>query len=213
MTNESKLLTLLLALFLASFLAPRSAAAQEADSAAALEAPASAASAASAPSAPDYRLDVTVPSAGIGWFSAPAGHYDATIFTLSGDVRIVERHGHGAMLRVAHGTNIWGGGTAVELDYVYRLRLAGDDRFGLGLDTTVGMTIASLSHNEATIPDGLAVGGNTGLSLDFRAYGFVVSLGGQYRLLLPQEAALNGGASGPEHALTVTLGLGFGFWG
>ena len=59
----------------------------------------------------------------------------------------------------------------------------------------------------------LALGGNAGLSLDLRVYNFVLSLGAQYRVLIPDGAALNGGASGPEHALTATLGAGFGFWG
>ncbi len=162
---------------------------------------------------PAYRLDIMIPSVGVGLFSAPTSGYERTILTLSVDVRLVSRGGHGGMVRVAHGSTLWGSATAVELDYVFRARLAGDDRFGLGLDSTIGTTLASFAHNEATIPTGLALGGNVGLSLDFRAYGFVVSLGAQYRLLVPTEAALNGGASGPEHAITGTLGLGFGFWG
>lgn len=163
--------------------------------------------------APAYRLDFTGPSVGIGMFSAPTGGYESTILTIAGDVRLVSAEGHGGMVRVAHGFRLGGGATAVELDYVFRARLAGDDRLGLGLDTTVGPTLAWFSHNEGSIPTGLALGGNAGLSLDFRAYGFVVSLGGQYRLLLPTEGAINGGPSGPEHAITATLGFGFGFWG
>jgi hypothetical protein len=162
---------------------------------------------------PGYRVDVLLPSMGLGWFDAPAADYERGIFVISAEVRVVERHGHGALVRVADGSTIWGGAMAVDADYVYRARLAGNDRLGLGLDVQTGLTVADFSHNEGTLPAGLAVGGNAGVSLDFRAYGFVVSLAGEYRLLAPQETALNGGPTGAEHALTATLGLGFGFWG
>jgi hypothetical protein len=162
---------------------------------------------------PAWRLDVTAPSFGIGGFWAPAADYARTIFTWSLDVRMVAASGHGVMVRFAEGADIWGGGDGVELDWVGRVRLAGDDHFGLALDGMVGPTIAYLNHNEGTVPRGVTCGGNANLSLDFRAYGFVVSLAAQYRILMPAAPAPNGGPTGPEHALTATLGLGFGFWG
>ena len=43
--------------------------------------------------------------------------------------------------------------------------------------------------------------------------GFTISIAGQYRVLVPFGGAPAGNATGPEHALTAMLGLGFGFWG
>lgn len=166
-----------------------------------------------ATSSPRWRLDVGAPGFGPGGFFAPAASYERSIVTMTFDVRFVESHGHGVMARYVWGTNLWGGGHGVDLDYVFRARLAGDDRFGLGLDTMAGMTLGALVHNDEEVPVGAVAGANVGLQLDLRLYGFVVSLGTQYRLLLPTETAANGGPIGPEHALTGTLGLGFGFWG
>lgn len=190
---------------------PRAAAAQ--DTAAALESPQVVDAPAAESTAPTWRLDVEFPSVGLGWFAAPAAGYDREIANYGGNARIVSPSGHGGLLRIMEGTNVWGSAIGAETDYLFRVRLVGDDRFGLGLDTSVGATVAWFSHNEGTLPTGLALGGNAGLSLDFRAYGFVVSLGAQYHLLVPTEGALNGGPSGAEHAITGTIGLGFGFWG
>ncbi len=165
-----------------------------------------------APTQPEHRVDVVIPSVGLGWFVAPAADYDRVILTGAVDVRYAHRSGHGVMARAAFGSTFWGGGTGGDLDYLYRTTLAGDRHLSLGLDLMAGLTVAELEHDEDTLPVGWHVGGNTSLSLDLRARNFVVSLGGQYRAIFPTEAAPNGGATGPEHALTATLGLGFTFY-
>jgi hypothetical protein len=223
--NRTHLSSLSLALVIASVGAPASAqvtAVLVADGALTLGSPYTAPAAASEEPASDvaatstsprWRLDFGAPSLGYGGFFAPAARYEREIAALSFDARIVESHGHGVMLRYMLGVSLWGHGQGFDLDYVYRARLAGDDRVGLGLDMMAGLTAGALSHTEETVPSGGVAGGNASLQLDLRIYGFVVSGGFQYRLLLPTEAARNGGPIGPEHAVTATLGLGFGFWG
>lgn len=199
-----------LAALLSVLLAAPTVSAQDADS---LASPTLEIEALPAPRAPSWRLDVLVPTGGFGWFTVPTASYDRLIATMTLDVRLVGESGHGAMVRPVFGTNLWGEGWGGDIDYVFRSRLYGDDVFGLGLDLNGGMTAAFLEHNETTIADGLAYGGNVGASLDLRAYNFAMTLGVQYRMLLPTTAPENGVATGPEHVLTFTFGGGFGFWG
>lgn len=163
--------------------------------------------------APRWRLDFGAPGVGMGRFFAPAAGYERAIASLSFDVRFVGAHGHGVMARYATAGNLWGSGQGFEADYVLRVRLAGDDRVGLGLDVMAGLTLASLRHDEGTVPHGFAPGGNASLQLDLRLWGFVISGAVVYRTLVPTDPAPNGGPTGWEHAITGTLGLGFGFWG
>jgi len=148
----------------------------------------------------------------MGWFTSPSTGYDRGIGTLSIDFRYAHRSGHGTMARVAHGTNLWGGATALEVDYLYRAHLAGDRRLSLALDTMIGGSIALFDHNEDRLAEGVHLGGNAGLSLDLRVHNFILALGAQYRVLVPTEDARNGLDAGVEHAITGTLGLGFTFY-
>ncbi len=162
---------------------------------------------------PRYRIELLGPYFGVGVFLAPAAGYDRTIYAIAGELRVVHRSGHGVQLRVAGGGTLWGDGLVAEPAYVYRFRLDGDDRAGVGLDVSAGPTLPALRPNESTLPAGDALGGHVGLSLDGRIEGFTISLAGQYRVLVPLGGAPAGNATGPEHALTAMLGLGFGFWG
>lgn len=164
------------------------------------------------PNVPVHRVDVLVPLAGIGGFFAPAADYDRLIVTLGVEVRYAHRSGHGVLGRATWGTNVWGEGWGGEIDYLYRVPLAGDRQTSLGLDLMAGVTLAGLRHNEQTLPTGFHPGANVGVSLDFRSHSFVVSLGGRYRVLVPVEAALDGTGAGPAHVVTGTLGAGFTFY-
>jgi hypothetical protein len=164
------------------------------------------------PTAPEHRFDLVGPSFGIGHFAAPSSDYSRTIATVAADARYAHASGHGLMLRFAYGTNLWGEGSGIELDYLFRAVLTGDRDVSLGLDFTIGPTAAWLDHDEQTLATGAHLGGNGGVSLDFRAFNFVLSLGGQYRLLVPTDARLDGAPAGPAHAITGTLGAGFTFY-
>lgn len=161
---------------------------------------------------PEHRVDLVIPSLGIGHFTAPTSGYQQTILTLAVDLRYAHRSGHGVMARYAVGTNGWGGGHGGDLDYLYRIALGGDRHVSTSLDAMIGPTLAVLDHNEGLLPVGLHYGGNAALSLDFRARNFVLALGTQYRLLVPTERAINGGPTGVQHAITATLGFGFTFY-
>jgi hypothetical protein len=163
----------------------------------------------SAASRPNERIDVVLPSVGLGFFAAPSVGYTRSIFAMSGELRWAYRDEHGGTMRVAYGTTVWGAGYGLDLDYTYRARLAGDLHTSLALDMMVGPTVAILEHNESLLPVGVHVGGNAGLSLDLRLRNFIVALGAQYRLLVGTEPALGGGRTGAEHVLTATLGVGF----
>lgn len=157
---------------------------------------------------PTWRLDFGVPAVGMGVFHAPAQSYDKGIMSATTDVRLVGISGHGAMVRYAFGTNIWGHGHGIEIDYVYRTRLSGDDRGGVGLDLMAGTSFGDVEHDENDVAQGAMIGANTAVQLDFRHYAFVVSFGAQYRGLVPLSSASGGD---PVHVLTGTIGLGFGF--
>lgn len=163
--------------------------------------------------APEWRIDILGPTVGIGVFLAPAVSYERVILTLSGEVRLAHHTGHGALVRVAHGNNLWGAGTAVDLSYLFRSNLEGDARFGLSVDVSAGPSFFWLSHNQGDVPVGEAVGGNVGFSLDGRYENFTGTLGAQWHAFAPLRGAPNAGATGFEMAISVMGGFGFGFWG
>ncbi len=163
--------------------------------------------------APTWRVELVGPSLGIGVFLAPAASYERNIVSLSGELRFAHRTGHGALFRMGWGSNLWGGGWVGELAYLHRFRLVGHDAMGVGLDLSVGPTLAALRHDEGTVPAGNALGGHVGVSLDGRIHGLTISLAGQYRVFVPWRGPPNGGPVGPEHALTLMVGLGLAFYG
>ncbi len=165
-----------------------------------------------APRAPVHRVDVVLPSVGLGHYAAPDASYARNIGTVSADVRYAHRSGHGVMLRLAYGTNVWGEAWGGELDYLYRVLLVGHEDISLGVDLTLGPTVSGFDHDQATLAVGVHLGGNGGVSLDLRARNFIASLGGQYRLFVPLEPALNGGDAGVAHAFTASIGAGFTFY-
>lgn len=161
----------------------------------------------------EWRVDFHGPTIGIGAFLAPTVNYTQGILTFGGEVRLAHASGNGALVRVAHGTNLWGGGTAVDLAYLHRLDFVGNARNGGSIDFELGPSFAWLSHNQGDVPMGSVLGGQVGLAVQGRAENFSGFFGGQVHGYLPLEGAPNGGPTGFEMALTVMGGFGFGFYG
>lgn len=162
--------------------------------------------------APRYRIELMGPLVGLGGFFAPSAGYDRQIYVAATELRVLDRSGHGAQLRLAVGSTFWGNGVVAEPAYVRRVRLDGDDRLGLAIDLSVGPTLAVLRHDESTVPAGDAIGGHLGVALTAQVYGLSLSLEAQYRGFVPLRAPEIGSA-GLEHAVTAMFGLGVGFWG
>lgn len=162
---------------------------------------------------PTWRIDFIGPTVGIGAFLAPTVGYGRSILTLGGEVRFAHASGAGVLLRVAHGSNLWGGGTSVDLAYLHRLALVGNERKGGSVDFSLGPSFAWLSHNQGDVPVGASLGGQAGVALTGRDENFSASVGAQFHGFLPLQDAPNGGPTGLQMAITVMGGLGFGFFG
>lgn len=189
--------------------------------------------AAAAQSDPSFRLDFAGPNVGIG-----AATFDPELLRAVGaHVTLAHHSGHGARIDLtylfpdsgpflgphrAHGEAV-----LVDSAYLHRLRLAGNDRLGLGLDLTAGITAGEVSFYQPTgglcfsncprpdpveerVADGAQIGPNFGAALDFRAYGFVLGIDVRYRALLGLEA--QPGDRVDQHAFSASASLGFGFW-
>jgi hypothetical protein len=196
--------------------------------------PAPLAAQASSSSAPLVRVDFGGPSVGIG-----AGTLDPGVsVAFGGHVTAVHRSGHGARVdftQVAPTSGellgpspASGGGWMLDVAYAYRIRVAGDDRLGLGLDVAGGISAADLHFYQPTsglcifgpcsqpapvaenVADGAQLGANAGLSLDFRAYGFLFGIDARYRALLGLEA--RSGDRLDQHLFTASAYFGFGFY-
>ncbi len=162
---------------------------------------------------PRYRLELIGPLLGAGGFHAPTSGIDRQIYALSLEVRFADRSGNGFLARGVGGTTILsGGGTAVELAYLRRFRLVGNDRSGLGLDVSAGPTLAVIVHGNEAVPSGNAFGSHVGMSLDVRLWGMTISLAAQYRALMPWRGPPDGSAWGLEHAWTIMAGAGLAFY-
>lgn len=190
-------------------------------------------SAATAQTDPAFRLDLGVPNIGIG-----VATFDPELLIAAGaHVALAHLSGHGARVDFvylspdtgmlfgphrAHGES-W----MVDGAYFYRVRVAGNDRLGLGLDLSAGLTVAEVHFRQATnglcfgscgtpdvvverVADGAHLGPNVGAALDFRAYGFVLGIDVRYRALLGLEATA--GDRIDQHAFSATASLGIGFW-
>jgi len=189
---------------------------------------------ASASRAPLVRVDFGGPSIGVG-----VSTLDPNLsVALGGHVTAVHRSGHGARVDFAQiiptsggflgASPASGGGWVLDLAYAYRLRVAGDDHLGLGLDVTGGVSAADLQFYQPTsglcvfegcsppapvaehVADGAQLGGNAGLSLDFRAYGFLFGIDARYRALLGLQA--QPGDRLDQHIFTASAYFGFGFY-
>lgn len=181
---------------------------------------------------PELRLDVAFPAFGF----AVASFEGAPVY-VGGHVTVAHRSGHG--VRVGAGAALDTGGSflgshpahgdawMLDVDYVYRLRLVGNDRMGLGLDLSGGVSGGEVRFHQATsgfcwsncgappaveehVADGAHLGANVGASLDLRLTGFSFGIDLRYRPTFALEA--QAGDELAQHLFTATAYLGFGFY-
>jgi len=139
------------------------------------------------PSAPEWRSDVTIPSMGIAVTPANAG------LSIGVGVRLAHVSGHGVRLDVGYSPLILDQevySRGVDLSYLYRFRLLGNDRVGLGLDLAAGLAFQELRYRHTIgffmgphytpetedVADGANMGGVVSVALDGRFYGFVIGV-------------------------------------
>lgn len=181
---------------------------------------------------PAFRLDVGFPDLGVG-----ASTFDPGVLgSFGGHVALAHRSGHGGRIGFAFLTpssgqlfgphRAHGEGWVIDASYLYRVRLAGDDRLGLGLDLSSGLSTGMIDERPGTnglcfggcptpepeaqnVPDGANFGWNAGASLDLRVYGFTLGLDVRYRGLFALEPGVG---RIDQHAVSAIGYLGFGFW-
>ena len=155
-------------------------------------------------------------------------------------LRLAHRSGHGAFVSASiydgdPALNILGpspahaGAWLFDAGYLHRLRLAGDDRTGLGLDLEGGLSGGRASFYQPTsgcwfssscssppqveehVADGSYIGPSVGGSLDVRAWGFTIGLDVRYRLLFALDRS-EATDRLDQHVFTAGLHLGFGIY-
>ncbi len=184
---------------------------------------------------PPIRVDVEAPIVGLGATSADP--HGTELFWGAG-VSVVEPGGNGARVTVTRFTTSLGSGLLgptparvegdiVEVGYVRRVRLVGDDRLGLGLDLTGGLTVAHMSFEQATsglcwggcsptpnvdehFADGWQAGTHVGGSLDGRLLGFTLGL--QIRARAYVGLRPEAGDDVVQGDVTASAYFGFGFY-
>lgn len=195
---------------------------------AAQEAPASPEVEAAAPAAgdPTFRFDVTLPSVG---FVGTSAHGEGWQVGLS--LRLAHESGHGARFDLAGGqtdgvqllSNSAFVSTATsDFSYFYRVRLAGNDRVGLGVDFGVGLSVQELHFHQPSsffgsdpapvsenLADGLHVGGVASAALDGRLYGFIFGADVRAHAALATQGQANDAAV--QYDVSLNLNIGFGF--
>jgi hypothetical protein len=181
---------------------------------------------------PALRIDVDLPSVGVALSTD-----DAPRMTLGVAIRAVARSGHGAYLAVLDSDDpqamspFLPSGPArdqraiFDLAYVYRARLVGDDRVGLGLDLIGGASAMHLQHQlggglfgpsvsqHFDAPPGWYVGAVLGASIDVRLHAFVVGLDVRYHGELVAHADVPNDATRTDvHSMEAGLHVGFSFY-
>jgi hypothetical protein len=175
-----------------------------------------------APRSPEWRVDVGLPSMGVG--TATDLPSTSTMLQLGSHVTVAHRSGHGA--RIGVGTSFNGllsesrSAAIVDAGYVHRFRLTGDDRLGLGLDVGGGLSVGHIADSgglcfgectpRTAVSDGAHLGLNAGASLDVRAWVFTAGLDVRGRTMLALEP--QSGSSIAQVDLVASLYLGFGFY-
>jgi hypothetical protein len=180
---------------------------------------------------PTVRLDVGIPAVGFA-----VGTFERDALMVGGHLTFAHRSGHGARVAItavvdtsgtllgphdAHG-QAW----LLETGYVHRFRLVGNDRVGLGLDVSGGLSGGEVRFHQATnglcwgscgslpvveehVSDGAYLGANVGASLDLRLSVFVMGIDLRYHPLIALAPAA--GDELMQHLFTASAYLGFGF--
>ncbi len=180
--------------------------------------------------APEWRVDVGVPSVGVGT-ATDAGNAGNAMLAVGVHVALAHRSGHGFSIAGEYTTSslFFGAGRSsalIDADYRYRFRLLGDDRVGIGLDLGAGLSGGEVeghgSRNcfwgcadvEPTpappVSNGAHLGSNLDASLDLRLSVFYVGVRARARALVALEPTA--GHSAVQADVTGSLYLGFGFY-
>lgn len=170
----------------------------------------------------EWRFDFAGPSVGVG---AATDTVQET-WTLGVHATLAHASGHGLSIVGDYSFSGWLVGIMrqallLDLDYRYRLRLVGDDRFGLGLDLGIGPTAGRITGPsstcfigpcepsvEARVSDGAHLGPNALVSLDFRAWGFLVGIVVRGRVLVALEPVADRTLVQQEFSASLYLGFG-----
>lgn len=175
---------------------------------------------------PTFRFDVTLPSVG---FVGTSAHGDGWQVGLS--LRLAHESGHGARFDLAGGhtrgvqlfsNDAFVSAATYDLSYFYRVRLAGNDRVGLGLDLGVGLSFQELHFHQPSsfwgsdpapvsenLADGLHVGGVAIAALDGRIYGFL--FGADVRAHAVAATQGRGNDAAAQYDVSLNFNVGFGF--
>ncbi len=174
--------------------------------------------------APEWRVDVGVPSVGLG----TATDVSSATLAVGVHVAVAHRSGHGFSIAGEYTTSnlffqIGRNAALIDADYRYRFRLLGDDRVGVGLDlgaglsggeVAEGLSVGNVSGADPTtmpsVSSGAYLGSNLDASLDLRLSVFYMGVRARARALVALEPSSR---PSPVQADFVTsLYLGFGFY-
>lgn len=156
------------------------------------------------------RLDFELPTVGVGSWTN-----NSQILIAAGLGIVLAHHsGNGAALRFRGGSQVFGADIyTVDLGYLHRFRVSGDDRRGIGITVGTGLALGQgddrqgfLTTTDGPLPDGGKGGIYADLALERRWQGFLIGAGASYHALLPFE-----GSGGVQHVVEGHLTLGFGF--
>lgn len=182
---------------------------------------------------PAVRVDVDAPSIGVALSSD-----DDPRMVVGVGVRVAHRSGHGLLLGGAWSdapgafAPVWPTAPArerrflVDLAYLRRFRLEGDDRLGVGLDLFGGPSTAHVDPMQASggfaseaprsfdARAGWYLGVVAGASLDLRVHAFTVGIDARYHGLVALEPAspFAGGDRLDLHSFEAGLHVGFAFY-
>jgi len=173
-------------------------------------------------SAPQVRVDIQLPSVGVVGTTAQGSAAQAGV-----GIRVGHQSGHGVRfdLLAWDDLRLFASGayaTSFDLSYFYRLRLAGDDRLGMGIDLGGGLSVQDIHFSRAsswgepapeiteTIADGAHLGGVLIAALDGRAYGFTFGIDVRAHSVFALQGAP--GDSSMQADLSLNTSLGFGFY-
>jgi hypothetical protein len=182
---------------------------------------------------PEWRVDMGVPSVGVGVVTDVNPDDEGRNLGIGAHVTVAHRSGHGVRVGLAFSLGGLGGterrnSSFVDAGYVHRFRLVGDDRLGLGLDVGGGLSVGSVIDrgydcsalngvfcmsipDPRRVADGAHLGINAGASFDLRLFGFTMGLDVRGRAAAALERN-DMRSSALQAEMLASIYLGFGFY-
>ena len=179
-----------------------------------------------ASSDPTFRFDVTLPSVGVVGASADGAGWQVGL-----SLRLAHESGHGARFDLSGGqtdgvqllsNSAFVSTESYDFSYFYRVRLAGNDRLGLGVDFGVGLSVQALRFHQPSsfwgsdpapvsenLADGLHLGGVAVAALDGRIYGFIFGADVRAHAVAATQGQSNDARAQYDVSLNATIGFGF----